>query len=157
MSGDPESGRPAPAPDGGDHDGAAWDNEARVHAMLDAYGAAFEAYDAPTIAAHFAVPTLLVRDGTATTLDGPADVLDSVERLLDLHRAWGVETARIAALAVVETAPAHVVARVDWRLGRRASRVRWTYTTTYVLVPAAAPDAPGGLRIAAALTHDAPF
>ncbi|HEX9952771.1 MAG TPA: hypothetical protein VGB53_13445 [Rubricoccaceae bacterium] len=144
----------APTPDGGGRDDSgAWADEARVHAMLDAYGAAFEAYDAPAIAAHFAVPTLLVRDGTTTTLDSPADVLDSVERLLDLHRAWGVETSRIAALAVVETAPAHVIARVDWRLGRRASRLRWTYTTTYVLVP----GAPGGLLIAAALTHDAPF
>ncbi|HEX8297889.1 MAG TPA: hypothetical protein VF594_01910 [Rubricoccaceae bacterium] len=139
-----------PAPDD------AWDAEARIHAMLDAYGAAFEAYDAPAIAAHFAVPTLLVRDGTTTTLESPADVLDSVERLLDLHRAWGVETARIAALAIVETAPAHVIARVDWRLGRRASRLRWTYTTSYVLVPGNGP-LPASPLIAAALTHDAPF
>ena len=128
-------------------------DEDAVRAMLTAYGAAFEAYDGPAIAAHFTTPTLLVRDGLPTTLDTPTDVLDSVERLLDLHRAWAVETARVAALETVETAPAHVIARVDWRLGRRASRVRWTYTTSYVLVP----DADGRLLIAAALTHDAPF
>ncbi len=133
-------------------DGYVPDDVERVRAALVSYGAAFDAYDAAAVASHFAVPALLVRDGVPSTLDTAADVLDSVERLLDLHRAWAVETARVAALTVIETAPAHVVARVDWRLGRRASRVRWTYTTTYVLVPDG-----DGLRIAAAMTHDAPF
>lgn len=125
-----------------------------LQAYFERYAAAFEAYDAAAIAAHYAVPALLVRDGVPTTLDSPAAVRDSVERLLDLHRAWGVETSRVAAVAEVEAAPEHRIARVDWRLGRRASRVRWTYTTTYVLVQAA--DGADGL-IAAALTHDAPF
>ena len=123
-----------------------------LRAFFVRYGAAFETYDAAAVAAHFATPALLVRDGVPTALAEPADLLDSVERLLDLHRAWGVETARVAAVAEVEAAPEHRIARVDWRLGRRASRVRWTYTTTYVLVQA---DADG--RIVAALTHDAPF
>ena len=123
-----------------------------LQAYFERYATAFEAYDAAAIAAHYAVPALLVRDGVPTTLSTPEAVLDSVERLLDLHRAWGVETSRVAAVAEVEAAPEHRIARVDWRLGRRASRVRWTYTTTYVLVQA---DADG--RIVAALTHDAPF
>ncbi len=125
-----------------------------LRAYFERYAAAFEAYDAGAVAAHYAVPALLIRDGVPTTLDSPAAVRDSVERLLDLHRAWGVETSRVAAVAEVEAAPEHRIARVDWRLGRRASRVRWTYTTTYVLVQAA--DRTDGL-IAAALTHDAPF
>lgn len=120
--------------------------------FFERYAAAFEAYDAGAVAAHFAVPALLVRDGVPATLDSDAAVLDSVERLLDLHRAWGVETSRVAGLTEIEAAPAHRLARVDWRLGRRASRLRWTYSTTYVLVPAA-----DDWRIAAALTHDAPF
>lgn len=129
-----------------------------LRATFDRYAAAFEAYDAPAIAAHFAVPALLVRDGVPTTLGTPEGLLDSVERLLDLHRAWGVETSRVAGLTEIEAAPAHRVARVDWRLGRRASRLRWTYTTTYVLVPdGGSPDAAPGWLIAAALTHDAPF
>ena len=123
-----------------------------LRAYFERYAAAFEAFDAAAIAGHYATPALLVRDGVPTTLASPEAVLDSVERLLDLHRAWGVETARVAAVAEVEAAPEHRIARVDWRLGRRASRVRWTYTTTYVLVQA---DADG--RIVAALTHDAPF
>ena len=60
----------------------------------------------------------------------------------------------MAGLTEIEAAPAHRVVRVDWRLGRRASRLRWTYTTTYVLVPDA--DETDWL-VAAALTHDAPF
>ena len=120
--------------------------------FFERYAAAFEAYDAGAVAAHFAAPALLVRDGVPATLGDAAAVLDSVERLLDLHRAWGVETSRVAGLALIEAAPAHRLARVDWRLGRRASRLRWTYATTYVLVPAG-----DDWRIAAALTHDAPF
>ena len=123
-----------------------------LQAFFDRYSVAFEAYDAEAIVATYATPALLVRDGVPTTLADTDAVLDSVERLLDLHRAWGVETARVAGLTEIEAAPAHRLVRVDWRLGRRASRVRWTYTTTYALVPHDA-----GWRIAAALTHDAPF
>lgn len=126
--------------------------ETETRAFFDRYGAAFEAYDAAVVASHFAVPALLVRDGVPTVLADDAAVLDSVERLLDLHRAWGVETCRVADLADIEAAPAHRLVRVNWRLGRRASRLRWTYTTTYTLVPHG-----DDWRIAAALTHDAPF
>lgn len=125
-----------------------------LRAYFDRYAAAFEAYDAPAVVAHYAVPALFVRDGVPTTLDTPEGLLDSVERLLDLHRAWGVETSRVAGMTEIEAAPAHRVVRIDWRLGRRASRLRWTYTTSYVLVPD--PDETAW-RIAAALTHDAPF
>ncbi len=133
------------------------DDLAAIRSAFEAYAAAFEAYDAAAVVPHFAVPALLVRDGVPTTLDTDADVLDSVERLLELHRAWGVETARVAGVALVEAAPAHRIVRVDWRLGRRASRLRWTYTTTYVLVPGPAQAEPATWRITAAMTHDAPF
>jgi hypothetical protein len=132
-----------------------------LRAYFARYAAAFEAYDGPAVVAHYAVPALFVRDGVPTTLHSSEELLDSVERLLDLHRAWGVETSRVAGLMEIEAAPAHRVVRVDWRLGRRASRLRWTYSTTYVLVPGplgpAGDDADAGWLVAAALTHDAPF
>jgi len=128
-----------------------------LRAYFDRYAAAFEAYDGPAVVAHYAVPALFVRDGVPTSIGTADGLLDSVERLLDLHRAWGVETSRVAGLTEIEAAPAHRVVRVDWRLGRRASRVRWTYTTTYVLVPGADGVDGAGWLVAAALTHDAPF
>lgn len=118
------------------------------------YGAAFEAYDADAIAAHFALPALFVRDGVTVPVDSREALLESVEGLLALHRAWDVEKARVAHVTELESAPGHRIARVDWRLGRRVSRLGWTYATTYVLVP---DDTEDGWQIAAALTHDAPF
>ncbi len=118
------------------------------------YGAAFEAYDADAIAAHFALPALFVRDGVPVGVSTPEALVESVDGLLALHRAWDVEKARVAAVTELERAPGHILARVDWRLGRRVSRLGWTYSTTYVLVP---DDTDDGWRIAVALTHDAPF
>ncbi len=118
------------------------------------YGDAFEAYDADAIASHFALPALFVRDGVTVHVDSREALMESVESLLALHRAWDVEKARVAHVTELEAAPGHRIARVDWRLGRRLSRLGWTYATTYVLVPDETED---GWQIAAALTHDAPF
>lgn len=121
------------------------------------YGAAFEAFDAPLIADHYTLPALFVREGVPETVATAEALAESVEGLLALHRAWDVETARVASLAELERAPDHRVVRVGWRLGRRASRLAWAYATTYVLVPDRRDGAPRLWRLAAALTHDAPF
>ena len=123
-----------------------------VRPFFEAYGRAFETYDAQAIAATYATPCLFVRDGTTVAAGTPDDVLESVRALLDLHRAWDVQTARPAQIAVLEQAPAHALARVAWTLGRPGTRVEWTFDTTYTLVPVE-----GGWHIAVAVTHDAPF
>lgn len=122
-------------------------------AYFTRYGAAFEAFDADAIAAHFALPALFVRDGVPVRVDAPDALRESVEALLALHRAWDVEKAQVEALTELESAPNHRIVRVDWRLGRRVSRLAWSYPTTYVLVP----DAGESWLLTAALTHDAPF
>ena len=99
------------------------------------------------------MPCLFVRDGS-TEIAGDAERVEtSVRELLTLHKAWDVQTIAPAAVVLLEEAPGHVIARVDWRLGRSASKLSWSFSTTYTLVPAGE----GGWRIAAALTHDAPF
>ena len=124
----------------------------KVRPFFEAYGRAFEAYDAEAIAATYATPCLFVRDGVTVAAGTAGDVLESVRSLLDLHRAWDVQTARPAEVAVLEQAPAHAVARVAWKLGRPGTRVEWTFETTYTLVPVE-----DGWQIAVAVTHDAPF
>lgn len=119
------------------------------------YGRAFEAYDADEIAACYLTPCLLVHDGQTEALATADDLEASVRALLDVHRAWDVQKARPADVAVLEVGPAHAVVRVSWRLGRRRSRVAWTFATTYTLVPVA--GGAGDWRIAVAVTHDAPF
>ena len=120
--------------------------------FFDDYARAFAAYDADAIAACYVVPCLLVRDGAPVSVATAEGLAGSIAALLDLHRAWDVQTVRPAEVAVLEHGPDHATARVDWRLGRAASRMAWTFATTYTLVPGA-----GGWRVAVAVTHDAPF
>ncbi|WP_412061077.1 nuclear transport factor 2 family protein [Rubrivirga sp. IMCC45206] len=116
------------------------------------YAAAFQAFDAEGIAACYAAPCLFVRDGETAAAENAIAVAASATALLDLHRAWDVQTVEPGGVIVLERAPGHIVARVDWRLGRAGSRIAWEYATTYALVPAGT-----GWRIALASTHDAPF
>ena len=133
------------------------DVSADLRPFFARYARAFEAYDAGAVAACYAVPCLLVRDGATVAHAAVEGVEASVRALLDLHRAWDVQTARPAEVLVLEATPDHAVARVDWRLGRAKSRVAWTFSTTYTLVPAATAGGAAGWRVAVAVTHDAPF
>lgn len=123
-----------------------------VRPFFERYAEAFAGYDAEAIAGCFAVPCLFVRDGVTVAVTDAPGVAASVAALLDLHRAWDVQTVAAGEIALLEAGPGHAVARVDWRLGRPKSRLTWAYATTYTLVPAE-----GGWRIAVAITHDAPF
>ncbi|MEM1117951.1 MAG: nuclear transport factor 2 family protein [Bacteroidota bacterium] len=123
-----------------------------VAPFFEAYARAFEAYDADAITGAFTVPCLFVRDRTTEVRDTEAGVRESVEALLKLHRAWDVQKAEPRDVHVLEAAAGHAVVRVDWRLGRKRTRIRWTFATTYTLVPNG-----DGWRIASAITHDAPF
>ena len=116
------------------------------------YAEAFEAFDAPAIAGHFVTPCLFVREGVTEAALTPETVAESAEALLALHRAWDVQKVRVAEITLLQHGPTHTLARVDWALGRRGSRMRWTYATTYTLVPSG-----DDWRIAVAVTHDAPF
>lgn len=123
-----------------------------VGPFFEAYARAFEAYDADAIAERFLTPCLFVREGTTETAATPGAVAASVAALLDLHRAWDVQTAEPADVTVLEESGHHAITRVAWKLGRANSRVAWDYATTYTLVRDGA-----DWRIAAAVTHDAPF
>ena len=123
-----------------------------VGPFFDGYARAFADYDAEAIAACYVVPCLFVRDGRPVSVGTAAELARSVAALLDLHRAWDVQTVRPAEVSVLERGPGHATARVDWRLGRTTSRMAWTFATSYTLVPAAS-----GWRVAVAVTHDAPF
>lgn len=124
-----------------------------LRAFFAAYGRAFEAYDDAGIASCYVTPCLFVRDGETAAAASAEAVLASVRALLDLHRAWDVQKAKVSRVTVLEHEPGHALARVDWRLGRPKSRMSWRYATTYALVP----DPEQGWRIASAITHDAPF
>ena len=122
-----------------------------MRAYFVRYADAFEAFDVDDIAAHYTMPCLFVRGGQTDACTSPEALRESIESLLALHKTWDVRRAKLKGVEVVEAAPLHLIVRADWRLGRKG-RIRWAYSTTYVLVPDGS-----GWRIASALTHDAPF
>lgn len=125
--------------------------EQSVRPFFEAYADVFAVYDADAIAAAYVTPCLFVRDGVPVAIaDAPA-LAQSIEALLALHRAWDIQTVRAQNVTLLEQGPGHALARVEWRLGRTKSRMAWTFATTYTLVPG------DDWRIAAAITHDAPF
>ena len=128
----------------------------RLRPFFKRYGAAFETYDADAVAAYYVLPCLFVRDGATVAVATREGVVESVEALLEVHRGWDVQIARPAAVALLEQGPGHALARVDWRLGRKESRLAWSFSTTYALVPGA-DDWEQDWQIAAAVTHDSPF
>ena len=120
--------------------------------FFERYAQAFVDFDAAAIAACYLTPCLLVRDGEAEALATAEAVTESVDALLALHRAWDVQKVRAEDVEILEDGPAHAVVRVDWKLGRPRTRLRWLFSTTYTVVPAG-----DDWRIAVAVTHDAPF
>lgn len=123
-----------------------------IRSMFGAYAKAFEAYDVEAISVFFQLPCQFVRGGQAEAVTTHEALLHSIGQLLDLHRAWKVQTSRMAAHVILEESEHHQIIRVTWRLGREESRVRWTYATSYVLVPDG-----DNRRIVSAISHDAPF
>ena len=119
---------------------------------FERYASAFETFDASAIAEHYAMPCVFIRGGQTDACTSSDALRVSVEALLDLHKTWDVRRAKLKKIDVLETAPEHLIVRADWRLGRKG-RIRWAYSTTYVLIPAS----DGDWQIASALTHDAPF
>ena len=132
--------------------GGAAEAAATAGPFFGRYAEAFAAYDAAAIAGCYVTPCLFVRDGHTEALNSAEAVGESVEALLALHRAWDVQKVEPDEVVVLEDGPAHAVVRVDWKLGRPRTRLRWLFATTYTLVPA-----DDGWRIAVAVTHDAPF
>ncbi len=124
---------------------------ASVRSFFEAYARAFAAYDAGAIAAAYVTPCLFVRDGVPVGAADAEALVESVDALLALHRAWDIQTVEAHDVTVLEQGPGHALARVDWRLGRTTSRMAWDFATTYTLVPG------DDWRIAVAITHDAPF
>ena len=116
------------------------------------YARAFVDYDAEAIAGCYLTPCLLVRDGQGEALATADAVTSSVEALLALHRAWDVQKVKPNEVELLEDGPGHAVVRVDWKLGRPRTRLRWLFSTTYTVVPDG-----DDWRIAVAVTHDAPF
>ncbi len=85
---------------------------------FERYAGAFEAFDASSIAEHYAMPCLFIRGGQTDACTSADALRVSVEALLDLHKTWDVRRARLKALHILETAPDHLIVRADWETAK---------------------------------------
>ncbi len=104
---------------------------AGITAFFDSYRAAFDALDARAVAAHFAVPSMLI-DEKAYTWATEADVIADIEKLLTLYRNSGFVSATYEVANSLPQGEDGVTANLFWTITRR-SGLPWRFHTGYTL------------------------
>ena len=128
-----------------------WEPSAHQHARVDefvnAYRAAFEAFDAEGIADLFAYPCQVTASGARAEVTAVASRevwLSQLKRLAGAYRAIGVRTAQVAARRTIALAPDLLEAAVHWELADGDGSSIYAFDATYTLA-----DLGEGLRITA--------
>jgi hypothetical protein len=118
-----------------------------VRDFLDAYRAAFEAFDVPAIADLFSYPCQVTGDAgelAITTVATREEWIPEIERLVAAYRAIGVQAAEVLGLHVTELAPRLAQATVHWGLVDKEGRRIYDFDASYTLA-----DLGEGTRITA--------
>lgn len=102
-----------------------------VTAFLDSYASAFNAQDADAIAAHFALPCILI-DGDPILWATPDQVVANMQRLIGLYRESGFRAAGYAIDALLPQGADALVLNLLWTL-TRDPRPQWQFRTGYTL------------------------
>jgi hypothetical protein len=125
-----------------------------VRDFLDAYRAAFEAFDAPAIAELFSYPCQVTADGgelAITTVATREAWIHQIERLVAAYRAIGVHAAEVLGLHVTELAPRLAQATVHWGLADKEGERIYAFDASYTLA-----DLGEGMRITAIAHNETP-
>jgi hypothetical protein len=108
-----------------------------VDAFFESYRAAFERFDAPAVADHFAYPSHITSDAqeiTLTPIAAKADWVRGIERLLDMYRVIGLTSARVLDLTLYELSPRLVQASVQWEMHDGSGNSLYDFHAIYTLV-----------------------
>ena len=119
----------------------------RTRRFLDAYRAAFEAFDAEAIADLFSHPCRIASDAgevTVTTVATYEAWVPQVERLVSAYRAIGVRSAAFTELHAIELTSRLAQVTVRWTLADGMGRSIYDFDASYSLA-----DHGNGMRIAA--------
>ncbi len=122
-----------------------------VRDFIDAYRAAFEAFDAAAITGFFFYPCQITSDaGEISVLTVPTVEfwLPQIERLVGAYRSIGVRSAEVIELEVFELTPRLAQANVTWRLVDEDGKLVYDFAAAYTLA-----DPGSGFRITA-ITHN---
>lgn len=104
---------------------------AGVNAFFESYRAAFDTLDARAVAAHFAVPSMLIDDRVYTWATED-DVIADIEKLLAMYRSSGYAGATCEIANSLPQGDVGVTANVYWTIARR-NGPPWRFHTGYTL------------------------
>lgn len=134
--------------------GLMMDSETKVQRLLEAYRAAFEAFDVSRIADHFSYPFLIASDGDeidVTIIDSREAWIPQVERLVAVYRTIGVRSARAIRVRMTEFTPRLAQAIVRWRLIEGDGATLYDFDAAYTLA-----DVGPEIRIIAIVHNETP-
>ena len=126
----------------------------RTRRFLDAYRAAFEAFDAEAIADLFSYPCQIAGDAgevTVTTVATYEAWVPQLERLVSAYRAIGVRGAAFTEVHAIELTSRLAQVTVRWALADGMGRSIYDFDASYSLA-----DHGNGLRIAAVAHNETP-
>ena len=130
------------------------DRDAVVQEFLDAYRAAFEAFDVTAVAGFFAFPCQVTSEAAEVTITA-VPTLDAwtpqIERIIGAYRALGVATAVMGPLQVLGVTPRLAQAAVRWRLRDADGGTIYEFNASYSLA-----DLGDGFRITAIAHNESP-
>ncbi|MGI9432939.1 MAG: DUF6841 family protein [Myxococcota bacterium] len=98
------------------------------------YAAAFDAFDADEIAAHFHCPCLMVNSEIAVPLTARHAIVSNMRAVLSHHRAEGYSRAAVTDVASRLQAAQLATVEVGWRVTRADESLLWEWRVTYNLV-----------------------
>jgi hypothetical protein len=107
-----------------------------VQALIESYRAAFERFDAATIADHFAYPSHITSDADDVVLipiSKRQDCVDAVEKVIAMHRQLGIPSGRIHDLSIVELSPRLAQASLRMEVSDNAARTLYDFKAIYTL------------------------
>jgi hypothetical protein len=125
-----------------------------VRDFLDAYRAAFEAFDVPAIADLFSYPSQVTSDAgelAVTTVPTREAWIPQIERLFAAYRAVGVQAAEVLGLHVTYLTPRLAQATVHWGLVDEEGGRIYDFDASYTLA-----DLGEGMRITAIAHNETP-
>jgi hypothetical protein len=125
-----------------------------IRAFLDAYRAAFEAFDVAVIANLFSYPCQVTSGGpdvAVTTIPSRDVWVPQLEQLVGAYRSIGVRSARVLNFEAVELAPTLAQATVKWELLDEERKPIYDFDACYTVA-----DVGDGLRITAIAHNERP-
>ncbi|MBA2444023.1 MAG: hypothetical protein H0V49_01660 [Nocardioidaceae bacterium] len=107
-----------------------------VDGFFQSYRSAFEAFDAPAIADHFAYPAHITSDNDEIVLmvaSSREQWAQQIQRLLDVYTGIGVKSAHVLEQAVADLSPRLHQVKLRWALHDAADDMLYDFEAMYML------------------------